>query len=69
MHHKFTEMDKRSCPASDRSKNHDHHKEKEMRRREHYLEWLSMQNVLESMRYNDLQNTQVKMILKYLIPG
>jgi hypothetical protein len=30
MHHKSTEMDKRACAASDRGKNHDLCKEKEM---------------------------------------
>jgi len=57
MHHKSTETGKRHCPASDRGKKCDLHKEKEMGRQDHYLEWLSMQNVLHSMRYNDLRNT------------
>ena len=57
VHHKSTGMDKRSHPASDKGKNHDLCEEKEMQRQEHYLEWLSTQNMLDSMRYDNLQNT------------
>ena len=32
-------------------------RDKEMWRQEHYLDWLSTQNLLDSMRYDDLQNT------------
>ena len=50
VHHKSTETDKRPHPASDRGKNHDLHKQKEMK-------WLSTQNMVDGMRYDNLWNT------------
>jgi len=55
-HHNPIEMDKRNRPAPDGNKSDDLRRDKEMRRREHYIEWLSTQNVLDSMRYDDLRN-------------
>src|SRR5882762_9544470 len=56
MHHKPTGMDKRNCPVSDRDKSNNLHRDKEMQHREH-INWLSTQNVLDSMQYDDLWNT------------
>ena len=57
LHHKSTGTYKRNHPASNRDKSNNLHRDKEMQCREHYINWLSTQNVLDSMRYDDLQNT------------
>ena len=55
--HNPIEMNRRNRPTPDGNKSDDLRRDKEMRRREHYIEWLSTQNVLDSMRYDDLRNT------------
>src|SRR5882762_243090 len=55
--HNPIDTDRRNRHSSDGNKSNDLRRGKEMRRREHYIEWLSTQNVLDSMRYDDLRNT------------
>ena len=57
MCHKPIGTDKRNHPTSDGSKSNDLRRDKEMQHKEHYIDWLSTQNVLDSMRYDDLWNT------------
>jgi hypothetical protein len=56
-HHNPIETDRRNHHTPDGNKSDDLRRDKEMRRREHYVEWLSTQNVLDSMRHDDLWNT------------
>jgi len=53
--HNPIDTDKRNRHSSDGNKSDDLQRGKEMRHREHYVEWLSTQNVLDSMRYDDLR--------------
>src|SRR5882762_2869650 len=55
--HNPIDTDRRNRHSSDGNKSDDLQRGKEMRHREHYVEWLSTQNVLDSMRYDDLRNT------------
>src|SRR5882762_3436727 len=55
--HNPIDMDRRNRHSSDGNKSNDLRRGKEMRHREHYVEWLSTQNILDSMRYDDLRNT------------
>jgi len=55
--HNPIDTDRRNRHSSDGNKSDDLRRGKEMRCREHYIEWLSTQNVLDSMRYDDLRNT------------
>src|SRR5882762_8994805 len=48
--HNPIDTDRRNRHSSDGNKSDDLRRGKEMRRREHYVEWLSTQNVLDSMR-------------------